>query len=161
MRKTDIIGAMAIVLGASYAGPLVAAGQKAAPVTDPATAKECSACHMLYPAGLLPARSWRRLMSGLESHFGDNASLDEATRGRIADYLAANAADSSGRAGKLLRELSSEVVPLRFSETPYFLRKHQKNDRISPATLARQGAKSPADCKACHPGAERGYFDHD
>jgi hypothetical protein len=28
-------------------------GLKVAPVKDPLVAKECSACHMLYPAGLL------------------------------------------------------------------------------------------------------------
>ena len=39
-------------------------GVRVAPVTDKVVAKECSACHMLYPAGLLPARSWTAVMAG-------------------------------------------------------------------------------------------------
>ena len=35
---------------------------------------ECSGCHMLYHPGLLPERSWNKMMAGLEKHFGENAS---------------------------------------------------------------------------------------
>jgi hypothetical protein len=44
---------------------------------------------------------------------------------------------------------------------PWFLRKHDKKGRIAPDTLKRRGAKSPADCKACHQAAEQGYFEDD
>ncbi len=71
-------------------------------VTDPLTRTECSACHMAYPAALLPARSWTALMADLPNHFGEDASLDEASRGQIESYLVANAADSSG-AGRAAR----------------------------------------------------------
>ena len=42
------------------------------------TKEECSACHFAFPAAMLPSASWTRLMSSLESHFGEDASLDEA-----------------------------------------------------------------------------------
>jgi len=139
----------------------VADGLKVAPVKDPVAAKECSACHMLYPPGLLPARSWQAMMGNLKNHFGDNADLDDATRKHITDYLVANAADTGGRGGTNSRDVSGGATPLRISEMPWFLRKHDKKGRIAPDTLKRRGAKSAADCKACHQGAEMGYFEDD
>ena len=45
----------------------------------PTYRQECSACHLAYPPGMLPAASWQRLLSGLPRHFGTDASLDPAT----------------------------------------------------------------------------------
>lgn len=126
--------------------------ERVKPVADPLTAKECSACHMLYPAGLLPASSWTAMMAGLKDHFGENAELDAETTKKITDYLVANAAREGGR---------TKAGTLRISEQPWFLRKHGKRGRIAPQTLKRRGAKSPSDCKACHQDAERGYFEDD
>ncbi len=154
--------AVAPVLAALlFAAPLAADGPRLAPVKDPVVAKECSACHMLYPAGLLPARSWSAMTADLANHFGDNAELDAATAKRIADYLAANAADKARRSGEVLRGLAPTVVPARITELPWWTRKHEKRDRVTPATLARKGAKFKGDCKACHEDAERGLFDDD
>ncbi|MCB1521418.1 MAG: diheme cytochrome c [Hyphomicrobiaceae bacterium] len=123
------------------------------PVNDPTVAKECSACHFLYPPGLLPASSWQRLMSGLADHFGENAELEPELASRISLYLTKNAARGGSRSGA--------EPSIRISEQPWFLRKHGKRGRISPEALKRHGAKSPADCKACHRGAEKGYFEDD
>ncbi|EGJ20481.1 DHC, diheme cytochrome c precursor [Cereibacter sphaeroides WS8N] len=125
-------------------------------VTDPLTKTECSACHMAYPAALLPARSWTALMADLPNHFGEDASLDEASRGQIESYLVANAADSTG-AGRALRGLVQTDTPLRISELPWFKRKHA--DEVSPRMLEK--ARSMSNCAACHTGAERGLFDDD
>lgn len=143
------------------ASPLVADGVRLAPVSDPVVAKECSACHMLYPAGLLPARSWRGMTATLADHFGDNASLDDPTVARIAAYLAANAADAAARNRRMLRDLASDATPLRITELPWWTRKHERKDRVAPATLARKGARFKGDCKACHEDAERGFFDEE
>ncbi|MGZ8268326.1 MAG: diheme cytochrome c, partial [Burkholderiales bacterium] len=35
---------------------------------------ECSSCHVAYPPKLLSAQTWRRLMGGLDKHFGTDAS---------------------------------------------------------------------------------------
>jgi len=100
-------------------------------------------------------------MNDLGDHFGDNAELDPETAEQIRAYLTANAADTQRRGTKLLRNLPSGTVPLRITELPYIAAKHAKRGRVAPATLKRRGAKSPADCKACHRGAEQGRFDDD
>lgn len=150
------------IFAVSFVGTVLKADDiRLSPVSDPVVAKECKACHMLYPAGLLPARSWQALMGDLKNHFGENADLDEPTRKAITDYLTANAADANGRGNKMLRGLAADATPLRISELPYFLRKHGKKGRISPETLTRRGANWPGDCQACHRGAEQGSFDDD
>jgi hypothetical protein len=163
MTKTSLlpIAAAPALAAALLAAPLAADGPRLSPIKDPVVAKECSACHMLYPAGLLPARSWAAITANLTDHFGDNAELDAATTQRVADYLAANAADSAKGSGKVLRGLGPVAVPTRITELPWWTRKHDKKDRVTPATLARKGAKFRGDCKACHADAERGIFDDD
>lgn len=52
---------------------------------------ECGACHIAYPAGFLPERSWKNIMGSLDNHFGENAELDTDTRTIITGYLVANA----------------------------------------------------------------------
>lgn len=124
-----------------------------APTNDAVVVKECSACHMLYPPGFLSAQSWTRLMAGLSDHFGENATLDEATKKHITDYLVANAAKTSPGLVS-----SSAEPPIRISELPWFKREHRE---VGAGMLKRRGAKSMADCKACHAGAERGLFEED
>lgn len=133
------------------------------PVTDPVVLKECGACHMAFQPGWLPARSWERIMGSLNDHFGDNASLDPGTVQTITAYLTANAADaaSRGRGGNGSDKESAAPPPLRITELPWFRAKHEKRGRVSPEALKRRNAKSKADCKACHPGADKGFFEDD
>ena len=161
MKRVPIaaFAALTTLLGSSAI--LYADGLRTAPIADAVTAKECSACHMLYPPGLLPARSWEVMMGNLKDHFGDNADLDEAVRRQITFYLVHNAADTSGTGRKLLRDLPRGAAPARISEMPWFLRKHERKGRIAPETLARRGAKSPGDCQACHRDAAKGVFEDD
>lgn len=122
---------------------------------------ECSSCHMLFLPGLLPARSWTKMMDGLDKHFGENAELDEATRKEITDFLVQNSADNkpSRRGGKILSGIGKNDAPLRISETAYFIRKH---DEVSASTYKRKAIGSAANCIACHKGAEDGNFsEHD
>ncbi|MEZ5788413.1 MAG: hypothetical protein R3D62_18485 [Xanthobacteraceae bacterium] len=163
MRRTPYLPLLVLPVVAAMllAAPLAADGLRLAPVKDPVVAKECSACHMLYPAGLLPARSWSAMMADLANHFGDNAELDAATTKHIAGYLTANAADGAKQNRVVLRGLASTEMPARITALPWWMRKHEKRDRVAPATLARKGAKFKGDCKACHQDAERGFFDDD
>ena len=119
---------------------------------------ECSSCHMAYPAGLLPARSWEKIMSGLSDHFGDNAELDAQTTMELTRYLVDNSADKSNyrRSRQIMRSLTPEAVPLRISEVPYIRNKH---DEIPPR-LIRGNAKvgSLSNCSACHQNAQQGSF---
>jgi mono/diheme cytochrome c family protein len=129
------------------------------PVSDKIVLKECGACHMAFPPALLPERSWRALMGGLDNHFGENAALDEATDKHITDYLVANAADTGNGTRRVLRGVKASDTPLRVTELPWWVREHRGEVRPSAFKDPRVGSK--ANCVACHRGAAKGYFDDD
>jgi mono/diheme cytochrome c family protein len=134
-------------------------GEYFPPVTDKVALKECSACHMAYSPSFLPRRSWEAIMAGLEDHFGENASLDEATTKQITDYFVANAADAGGRSSRVLRRLGTRDTPLRISETPWWTRRHDRE--VRPGAYKDPRVRSKANCVACHRDAERGYYEDD
>ena len=111
---------------------------------------ECGSCHIAYPPRLLPARSWRALMSDLDRHFGTTASVDPPAAASILAFLEANAG----------RDRSPAAPPLlRISESPWFVHEH---DDVAGAVWRSPKVKSAANCGACHQGAERGRFsEHD
>ena len=127
------------------------------PADNPQYVEECGACHLAYPPGMLPSLSWRRIMSGLEDHFGENAELDVESARHITAYLTANAADRShiGRAPHVARSLRGNA-PLRFTKTRYFLRKHHEIPRRLVADNPDVGSFSR--CEACHAGAKQGNY---
>lgn len=108
---------------------------------------ECSACHVAYPPRLLPAESWRAVMSGLDKHFGSDASLDAPAAREIGDFLDKNAGRRS--------QTSSGKPTLRITETRWFRHEH---DEVSDRVWKSTKVKSPANCAACHMQAERGNF---
>jgi hypothetical protein len=122
--------------------------------------EECASCHLAYPPSLLPKASWRRVMSGLEQHFGDNASLDPATQADILKFLETHAADSGdSRTGRrVMQRMDAHAAPLRITETRWFVRKH---DEVPAAAWSRKAVGSRANCAACHRQAENGVFDDD
>src|SRR5512147_1051537 len=65
-------------------------------LTHKAWQQECASCHIAYAPSFLPKASWRKIMGGLDQHFGENASLDPATQADILKFLEANAADAGG-----------------------------------------------------------------
>lgn len=148
--------ASAAWLGASWGdgGPV----PTFAPVAHKTAATECAACHLAYPAGLLPARSWTRMMDTLENHFGEDASLSPEETAAIARYLVENAADSP-HANERSRRIASGIAPgdtpQRFSETPYFRYLH---DEVPAGVWKRAKIGSRANCIACHTRAESGSF---
>lgn len=109
---------------------------------------ECGSCHLAYPPGLLPAPAWRRLMAGLDKHFGTDASIDARSAAEIGAFLENNAGQGKRR--------GSDSGTLRISETPWFKRKH---DEVAASTWKNPKVQTPANCAACHAGAERGDFD--
>lgn len=127
-------------------------------IQNPKFKAECSSCHMLYTPGLLPARSWTKMMNTLDKHFGENASLDDKTKKEILDYLVQNSSDSdksSRRSQKINSSINSSETPLRISETAYFSRKHHE---LANQIFKRKKIGSKANCIACHSGAENGNF---
>jgi hypothetical protein len=134
--------------------PVSAAG--IGPVKDPVTKSECGACHMVYPAGLLPSRSWDAITSDLSRHFGEDATLAPDVVAGIKAYLMTNAADAGGSVNGMMRNVPADAIPLRISELPRFTRIHGK---FSPATLKKIGV--PGNCVACHQDAANGVFGDD
>lgn len=130
-----------------------------APV-NPTYKAECGSCHMVYPPGLLPARSWVKMMGGLKDHFGENATLDKETSDKIQTFLTENAADRSSlrRSQKIAKSISSNESPLRITETLYFKRQHHE---VGKKIWLRKSVGSPANCAACHSRAEQGVFSED
>jgi mono/diheme cytochrome c family protein len=121
------------------------------PRTVPAAyGQECAACHVAYPPGLLPAKSWQRLMGGLDRHYGTDASLDPATVQQLSTWLQANAGSH--------RRVSQEPPQDRITRSEWFVRKH---DDIAPAVWKLPSVKSAANCAACHTRADQGRFDDD
>jgi hypothetical protein len=116
-------------------------------VVDAKWATECSACHVAYPARYLPAESWRAIMSGLDKHFGSNASLDDTTAREITAYLEKNASTRK-------HNVSAKPV-LRITETRWFESEHRE---VAARHWKSPRVKSRANCGACHTTADRGDF---
>ena len=111
---------------------------------------ECASCHMAYPPGLLGQKNWQNIMSGLEKHFGTDASLDLKTQTEITQWLIKNAAT---------KEKYSAFAPEnRITKTSWFISKH---DEVKADIWKRAGVKSPSNCLACHGDATKGLFNED
>lgn len=108
---------------------------------------ECGSCHIAYPPPLLSAAAWRELMSGLEKHFGTDASVDATAGAEIGAYLERYA--GSGR------RVRGAGPGLRITETAWFVREHRE---VRPATWNHPAVKSAANCAACHTAAGEGDF---
>jgi len=120
--------------------------------------KECGGCHFAYQPGLLPERSWRKVMNQLKDHFGDNAELSAPTHEQVLAYLVANSAEhgSYRRSEKILRSIAASDAPDRITNTPYIRHKHDE----LPVKLVKGNDKvgSLSNCAACHTKAEQGSF---
>ena len=109
--------------------------------------QECASCHLAYPVGMLPAASWKRLMVGLDKHFGSDASLDAAAVHELSVWLQANAGT--------YKRVKEEPPQDRITKADWFVRKHREVD----SQIWKQTAvKSAANCAACHTAAERGSY---
>ena len=111
---------------------------------------ECGSCHLAFSPGLLPAASWRKMMGGLDKHFGSDASLTPQENRAITAFLVDNASN----------RWRAPTAPLRITETAWFQSKHDSHE-IRPEIWKRASVKSPANCAACHPGAAKGDFEED
>jgi hypothetical protein len=150
MRRT-LSARLALLCTAALAWPARAdAPDPALPAPVPVQ-QECAACHVVFPPGLLPEASWRRLMGSLGTHFGTDASLDAPTRRAVERWLVDNAGTS--------RRVQRDPTPPpqdRITLSAWFQRKHHE---VAAATWTHPAVRSAANCAACHPQAERGDFD--
>jgi hypothetical protein len=109
--------------------------------------QECSNCHIAYSPGLLPAESWRKVMAGLDKHFGSDATLDAQENKEITAFLVDNASN----------RWHAPTAPLRITESAWFKSKHDSHE-IPPSVWKNPKVKSAANCQACHTTAESGDY---
>jgi len=131
------------------------------PVNNPQYAEECGACHFAYQPGLMPSRSWKKVMANLVDHFDENAELEADEQKALTAYLTKNAAESSKhkRSVKIMRSLTKNAAPLRIIEIPYMVEKH---DELTPKMVAgNPEVKSLSYCDKCHTNAITGSYSED
>lgn len=161
-RAARPLPAMLTVAAMAVAGiAIVRAGYGVAPLGVPdmpvsdAYRRECGACHDPFHPSLLPRGSWQSLMSGLDSHFGEDASLPRDEVGEITRYLTAYAAEAwDTEAGRRIAAVSPSDR-LRITASPHWQRKHHW---IPAEAFAAAEVKSKSHCSACHGDAETGRF---
>ena len=133
------------------------------PVDNKQYKDECGSCHFAYQPGLLPAKSWEKLLTAeaLKKHFGENAELDPDTLQVIHDYAIANAADKSyhKRSRKIAIATEKAEAPLRITEVRYIKRKH--HEIPEKMIQGNKEVKSLSYCDACHTQANKGVYDED
>ncbi len=127
----------------------------------PLLALECGDCHVVFPAYLLPAQSWRIIMDTTDDHFGDELDLDEEDARTIRDYLVGNSAEHSTReaAFKVLESIKWREEPVySIVHTPYWRKTHK---RIPAKIFKRKEIDSKYSCDACHPDIVKGSIEDD
>ncbi len=127
----------------------------------PVLALECGDCHIVFPAYLLPAQSWRLIMDTTEDHFGDELDLEEEDAETIREYLVRHSADHSTReaAFKILESLKWRYEHVNsIVHTPYWKKTHK---RIPSKVFKKKEIDSKFSCDACHPDIVKGRIDDD
>lgn len=163
-----------LIAAVALAGAWIGQGQADSEVVfpmppGPLYVKECGSCHTAYAPGLMPARSWQKMMSELDNHFGEDASLEEPERQAILRWLTDYAADGP-HANMLMRRIAASIppgaAPQRITETPMFKFQHDevpahiwKRPKVAaqpiaaPATHAPTRAAIPS-ARCASPGTE-------
>ena len=120
---------------------------------------ECGGCHFSYQPELLPARSWEKIMGGLDQHFGENAELDQGDQRRIKNFLLNHSAGgvNYGLPSKFMRAQGDGQMPQRITEMRYFVHEHSE----LPKKLVQDNPKvrSFSNCDSCHQKAKQGVYD--
>lgn len=132
------------------------------PVDNKTYSDECGSCHYAYPPGLLPSKSWAKLLDekALTDHFGENASLDKDTLKTIYDYAMDNAAEKTWyKRSRKIALATEDETPIRITEVRYIKRKH--HDIPEKMIKGNKDVKSLSYCNACHTKADKGIFDND
>jgi hypothetical protein len=134
------LAAMALILCSSMAH----AEREGLSIPDnPKWKDECGSCHLAFPPQLLGAEDWRKLMGGLDKHFGANATMDAGDAKDILGFL-------QGHAGKGEQH---SAPSLRITDTAWFKREHRE---VSSRSWIHPLVKTRSNCTACHVKAETG-----
>lgn len=128
------------------------------PVENQLYINECGACHFAYQPGLLPSNSWKKMMSGLENHFGVDATLLDEDFKTISKYLDENSAEKAlnyKRSKKIARSMRNNGNIITISKTPYFIKEHRE---IPSRFINQKEVKGLFNCTACHTTAQKGIY---
>jgi len=120
------------------------------PGAPPAILSECNDCHLIYPAQMLPQRSWQAILADLANHFGDDATVSNDKRTAILAYYSANATDgpsTTGRGKLFISGLPDSVTPLRITAMPWWNQMHADYDFGGGKHI---DMKTASNCLACH-----------
>lgn len=151
MTMDRFVGGMLVMLCMNH-GIVMADSVGRMPMhVPPAYKAECGSCHTAYPPGMLPAASWNRVMTGLENHYGVDATLEPSVVMQLSQWLETNA--GHGR--------KTAVAPPedRITRSQWFVKEHRK---VETAVWRLSSVKSPSNCSACHNSADQGRFsEHD
>jgi hypothetical protein len=135
-----------LALFASYLpAQLASADTREFPAANQKWKAECGGCHVAYPPKMLSAPAWRRLIAGLDRHFGADASIDTRSAAEIEAFLQANAGPYK----------QGDADALRITETAWFRQQHAD---LVPTVWTHRLVKTPVNCGACHAAADRGDF---
>lgn len=119
---------------------------------------ECGDCHLAFHPTLLPARSWQKMMSQLDDHFGDAVFIDDDTTETIKQFLLTYSAESelSEPAYQINRSTPKSETPLFITKTHYW---HKKHKDINKMYWDSELVGSKSNCAACHFDADLGTFE--
>ncbi len=119
-------------------------------------ANECGSCHAIYPPFLLPKQSWALMMSDLENHFGDDASIDSELNAEILTFLEKYSAQSfDTKVSQNIIKSQTDSTNIAITKNPYWIELHA---HIADDVFAQPNIKSKANCFACHKDLEHGIL---
>ncbi len=150
MVATAVTAAALLLATANPAG----AGEHIYDIGNKTYKSECGTCHVAYPPQLLPAASLRLIMSGLDKHFGSDASIDPKAAEELGRYLAQNAGQRRGLEGTPAKNPGAGMTP-RISTTPWFIKEHRK---VADTIRNNNTIGNAANCAACHTRADSGDY---
>lgn len=127
------------------------AQRRAADAASPWT-HECSECHLAYTPGLLPARSWDRMLDEQDRHFGEDLSLPPA---KIAQLRAAIRGPRTPAESRSVRSVPAAQSPQRITELRWWKHVHEE---VEPSRFKPPYASGPHECNSCHRDAASGIF---
>ncbi|MCK4974986.1 MAG: diheme cytochrome c [Sulfurimonas sp.] len=157
MKKLILLSLL--IAGSLYASSISFGERRGvAPVTDRFYEKECGSCHFAYQPGLLPSKSWRRVMGDLDNHFDTDASLEPEDNKKILRYLVKNSAEKFAnykRSRKINNSINRDEIPIAVSDTRYFIKKHRD---IRRKLITQKEVGSLSNCVACHKTADKGLY---
>jgi hypothetical protein len=127
---------------------------------SPVFYEKCGDCHKVYPPYLLPGESWKRVMKGLDNHFGEEiteANISKSQQASILEYLLKNSAETSTReaAVKVINSLDIRR-PKAITKIPYWKETHKN---IPKSAFKQKKIKDKSNCFACHKDMEYGNLD--